>query len=328
MNLPDPEAVAAAWSSNVDPSSGQTYFYNTITQLSSWVDPFPSATPSAEPAANSTAESSSLSSAPADEGADDGVDVEVGRSGTPQRRQSASVKLAKVNWGEDKDELNKGSAQGDSVEGDNPFFQSNQLRTASGVVANANQDPQAELLALPEKTNKGGGGVSFAGIAQAKTIGRDALHQVRTGEVDVADAHSVEDGSAGEESKSTPLDVPLALGSTKRRPTGSKGQPAMLPPPAKTSVPVDALARAGERSLKWQEYVKRHLLSTNHVSAAGIFDLRNCARWTATQDLLPRHYHILDSASGEHHGVNEAASTVFLMKSGQNTRQHAAPTQI
>jgi hypothetical protein len=37
----------------------------------------------------------------------------------------------------------------------------------------------------------------------------------------------------------------------------------------------------------------------------------------ATRDFLPRHYHIVDEA-GTHHGINEAASTVFLMKSGNN----------
>lgn len=39
----------------------------------------------------------------------------------------------------------------------------------------------------------------------------------------------------------------------------------------------------------------------------------------ATRDFLPRHYHIID-ASSVHHGVNEAASTVFLMKSGITCR--------
>ena len=39
-------------------------------------------------------------------------------------------------------------------------------------------------------------------------------------------------------------------------------------------------------------------------------------RRAATQNFLPRHYHILDAA-GAHHGVNEAASTVFLLKSGR-----------
>jgi hypothetical protein len=42
---------------------------------------------------------------------------------------------------------------------------------------------------------------------------------------------------------------------------------------------------------------------------AGIFDLRNCARWAASGDFLPRHYHVLDSHEVLH-GVNEAASTV------------------
>ena len=42
---------------------------------------------------------------------------------------------------------------------------------------------------------------------------------------------------------------------------------------------------------------------------AGIFDLRNCARWAATAAFLPRHYHVLDPGGGQH-GVNEAASTV------------------
>lgn len=58
---------------------------------------------------------------------------------------------------------------------------------------------------------------------------------------------------------------------------GSKSTKNKAPPA--THVPVDALARAGERSNKWLEYIKKHLLMTEHVKDAGIFDLRNCARW-------------------------------------------------
>lgn len=56
-------------------------------------------------------------------------------------------------------------------------------------------------------------------------------------------------------------------------------QPLRIPAPAASSIPIDALAQAGERSNKWLEYLKTQLLMTDHVKDAGIFDLRNCARW-------------------------------------------------
>jgi hypothetical protein len=56
-------------------------------------------------------------------------------------------------------------------------------------------------------------------------------------------------------------------------------------------------------------YVCALALSPSLSQDAGIFDLRNCARWAASLDFLPRHYHVLDSHEVLH-GVNEAASTV------------------
>ena len=62
---------------------------------------------------------------------------------------------------------------------------------------------------------------------------------------------------------------------------------------------------------------------SGHAQDAGIFDLRNCARWAATAGFLPRHYHIMaqarDASSSQmkREGVNEAASTVFMMKGGK-----------
>lgn len=257
----DPEAVAAAWVSTLDPGSGQTYYYNSILQTSSWTNPFPESANHDSPANQDSAAEPEISQ-------------------TIQRQESATVKLVNVNWGATEEEVEAPTT--DSVGGDNPFFQSSSLRSASSAAATApDLKPQTSetesQLALPEKSSSKAGGVSFGGVVKARMAGKELRKQVSLGDEDVSDVHSFNDTDA-EESKTQHQGRGTGVGRKSAIKNSSSRRGGAVPPPA-LSVPVDALARAGERSDKWLEYVKKHVMLTGHVSAAGIFDLRNCARW-------------------------------------------------
>jgi hypothetical protein len=249
----DAAAVAAAWSSTLDPETGKTYYYNTLLKTSSWTDP-------SQTSQSLTDETTQEGS----EGVHDGAYDHQIQSG---KRKSVVVKLGAMNWGatETKDDSPKADDSRDSVEGSNPYFQNARLSTSgtASILPPIESNNNDDLVALPHNNGIRSRGVSFANVSERGGM----KHQSSLGDVDVSDVH--------------PFDEDTDAGSQRqRRPQGP------VPPPA-PSVPVDALARAGERSSKWLEYVKRHLLLTEHVADAGIFDLRNCARWCDMIHLYP-----------------------------------------
>ena len=285
------------WQSNVDPTSGATYYYNTVTNMTQWTNPFEeeaspglaAATPEAAvPPAVAAVESEP---APAPAALPAALPAVLPPVPPTAEEELWQAKLA--------------SSAASPLSTSSPALE---RPSAAEAAPGSGLDTHESAIDLPPpapaSTTAGAGLASAVGaMTNAKKMNRVLLAAVKDMPADLLAAQPQQPQPQQPHQPHQPQEPqPLKA-------------PGLLPPPA-PSVPVDALVRAGERSDRWLEYVKRHLLLTGHVMDAGIFDLRNCARWAATRDFLPRHYHIMDG-EGRHHGVNEAASTVFLLKSGR-----------
>jgi len=297
-------AAAAAHSqptlvSAVDPATGRTYYYNKSTGETTWA-PYESndnATAAVvEPAASTSGTVAGASSprilrSPS-QGKNNG-DSDEAAADSPRRglrsQGSARVDFGEMNWGSgsgaarstndnassttmtaeeeaklvprgpraptiDATSLNEFGAAGLSES--NPLFRKN----SSGTPLSSSSSPLHTMVELPGaaantpttgSTTASGGGASAARRKSSKGFG--ALAQSLSTATRALGMHGSRQNHAHDsEANST------------------QAQP---PPPAAAVVPVDALARAGERSNKWLEYVKKHLLATDHVQVRALIYL-------------------------------------------------------
>jgi len=295
------EATAAAAHSQsnlvsaVDPATGRTYYYNQSTGETTWA-PYESNGNTTAPAASSSGSVAGASSpqilrSPS-QGKSYGDSDDDAANGPRQgiRPQgSARVDLGEVNWSSgggtarptndmttamsaeeearlvprgpraptiDATSLNEFGAAGLSA--GNPLFRKN----SSGTPLSSSSPPT--MMLLPGSGHKSStaeaGGAASASSTTASGGAPAARRKSSKGFGSLAMSLSAATRALG------------GGGSSQSHAQSGGATSTQPPPPAAAVVPVDALARAGERSNRWLEYVKKHLLATDHVQVGG------CAR--------------------------------------------------
>jgi hypothetical protein len=267
----------AAWESSIDPSSGKVFFFNAGTGETRWDDPH-------------LHRQFSDDSLPTDsEHVEEGAEDEDLPTILKSKRGSAVVNFDEVEWG---GESKLSVADEDRFSGDmkshsqsqNPYFRSERLSQNPAIEAPAgitqpsvsfSIEPQISAdsedrymenqLPLPEASKKAGFGAAAGVLAGARKLKQSILSS----------------GSSPSSTHSSSVNWSNSPSTSDLNEMSSYRETSKAAPPPASTVPIDALARAGERSNKWLEYLKKQLLMTDHVAEAGIFDIRNCARWFA-----------------------------------------------